>query len=163
MEVFKDLNRYNGYRIGSNGNVFSYKSNKILKQDKDSKGYMRVFLSIKGKKKTIRVHVLVAEEFLGHITNGSNYIVIDHIDNNKTNNNIDNLQIISQRENSIKDKDFSKKTSKFIGVSYDKDRDKWVAEIRNKRKRYRLGRFEDEESAHDAYLSKLKEINETGI
>lgn len=67
------------------------------------------------------------------------------------------MQIITNRENCSKDK--TNKTSKYIGVSYDKFRYKWSAEIRENKKRHRLGRFENEYDAHIAYQNKLKEIN----
>lgn len=70
----------------------------ILKPWFESGGYYQVSLCKNGKVKNRRVHVLVAMAFLGHIPNGST-LVVDHIDENRTNNNIQNLQIITHQDN----------------------------------------------------------------
>lgn len=43
----------------------------------------------------VKVHLLVAESFLNHKTDGTNKIVVDHIDNDKTNNKLENIQLIT--------------------------------------------------------------------
>ncbi len=161
MEKWRTINDFNQYEVSNFGNVRHKINKKNLSLTKNKKGYLRCkFYSKQTKKyKTISIHVLVADCFLNYKTNGSLKLVIDHIDNDKNNNNFNNLQIISNRENCAKDK--KNKTSKYIGVSYDKSRNKWVAEIRENKKRHRLGRFENEYDAHLAYQNKLKEIDNT--
>lgn len=100
--------------------------------------------------------MLVAQSFLNHRNDGTMNLVVDHIDNNKLNNYFKNLQIISNRANC--QKKVITKTSKYVGVCYDKSRKKWSSEIRHKDKRYKLGRFDNEQDAFLAYKSKLKEI-----
>lgn len=63
-------------------------------QDKD--GYYRVVLSSNGEKKYVKIHTLVAEQFIGEIDSDH---VVNHIDGNKHNNNVDNLEIITPIEN----------------------------------------------------------------
>ena len=109
---------------------------------------------VNGKKKTIRTHLLIANAFFNHITNGCQKIVVDHIDNNKLNNNVDNLQLITNRENTSKNK--INKTSKYTGVYWDKARNKWHVEIRFGKIKKHLGRFDCELEASNAYL-KAKE------
>ena len=59
-------------------------------------GYPMVRLSKKGKLYTKTIHRIVAEAF---ISNPNNYRVINHIDGNKTNNNIKNLEWCTQKHN----------------------------------------------------------------
>lgn len=73
-----------------------------LKLAKDSEGYLQVNLFNELKiGKTYRVHRLVYETIKGSIPEG---YVIDHIDGNPSNNNINNLQCISQSDNLLKAK-----------------------------------------------------------
>lgn len=71
----------NGVIIGAHGHP--------LKPQEDKNGYLYVCLHFRGKQKNKRVHQLVA---LAFIDNPHNYTDIDHMDENKQNNNIDNLQ-----------------------------------------------------------------------
>jgi len=93
-DTWKDIPNYEGkYQINKKGEVLSVKTNKILKQSIDSIGYY--FIGLSNKKTMIyRVHKLMAITFLNHTPNG-HHLVIDHIDNNKLNNNIDNIQLVT--------------------------------------------------------------------
>ena len=62
-----------------------------------SHGYLAVSLLKKGKRKNKRVHRIVAETFLNN--NDKNKNVVNHIDGDKTNNNINNLEWCTQQEN----------------------------------------------------------------
>ncbi len=68
----------------------------LLKQNVNSNGYMQVYLRTPGRSVSRRVHRLVAEAF---IPNPDNLPVVDHIDFNRTNNDIDNLQWLTYGEN----------------------------------------------------------------
>ena len=70
---------------------------KFLKLVKDNNGYEVVTLSKNGKAKTHKFHRLLAMAF---IANPDNKPYIDHIDTNRTNNNLDNLRWVTQEENS---------------------------------------------------------------
>jgi hypothetical protein len=158
MEVWKEVKDYEGlYQVSNFGRVKSFKHNKdkIMKGNVNSLGYYRVKLSKDLKKKTYNVHVLMAKSFLNHTPNGNKGLVVDHIDNNKLNNNLNNLQLISNRENSSKDKKGG--TSKYIGVSWNNREKKWRAQIQIKGKETNLGRFTDELQAAEAYQTALKE------
>ena len=116
MEIYKDISGYEGvYQVSSYGNVKSLKRQKwngyamqdvpkrVLKKAIDKTGYYSISLSKNGKYKSFRIHKLVAETFLNHTACGYK-LVIDHIDNNPLNNNLDNLQLITHKENCTKDK-----------------------------------------------------------
>jgi hypothetical protein len=167
-EFFKDVPNYEGlYQVSNIGNVKSLpreivnakgkyiSKEKILKPGKDGKGYYFVNLSKEGKMKSIKVHVLVAMAFFGHKTNGYK-IVVDHINNNPSDNRLENLQLISQRENCSKDR--KNKSSKYIGVYWHKKANKWMGRIQINKKNIYLGIFENEHEAHLAYQKALEEI-----
>ena len=75
-------------------------------------------------------------------------IVVDHIDNNKLNNNLNNLQLLTNRENSTKDS-FNK--CGYLGVS--KSNKKFKASIRINGVAIYLGSFDTAKLAHEKYKS----------
>lgn len=96
-EIWKDVEGYEGlYQISSKGRVFSLHTNKILRASPDNYGYPIVRLSKHGQMKTITVHRLVAKAFL---PNPDNKKEVDHIDANRSNNNVKNLRWTTRREN----------------------------------------------------------------
>ena len=158
-EIFKAIPGYEGiYEVSDLGRVKSLKfgKEKILKCIKDSAGYYVVGLRKDNKTKTKKVHQLVAMAFLNHTPDGTQKLVVDHIDNNKLNNRLDNLQLTTNRENTSKDRKGC--SSKFIGVSWFKRDNKWKASIYINGKLIHLGYFDTEEEASKAYNNKLKEI-----
>lgn len=161
-EVWKSIPNYEGkYEVSSEGNVKSLnfnntKKEKLLKQyfcGKSKRRYLNVELS----GKAFKVHKLVAMAFLKHIPNGHKEIV-DHIDNNPTNNSINNLQLLSQRENCSKNSSREKDTP--TGVFWAKWAKKWRVIIYIKGKCKHLGYFTDLNKASEVYQIKVKEINE---
>ncbi len=154
-EIYKDIPNYEGhYQVSNLGNVKSikFKNEKVLKGAIMNTGYRVVNLSLNNKSKVWQVHQLVSMAFLNHKPNGHK-LVVDHIDNNPLNNNLKNIQVITQRKNLSKDK--KELSSKYTGVSWNKNAKKWVAMIRIKDKHKYLGLFEYE---YDAYLSYQKEM-----
>lgn len=111
MEVWKDIEGYEGYyQVSNKGNVKSlsrkmwngksywYSKEKLLKRriDKNKKHYATVCLRKDGVSKTKLIHRLVALSFLNKI-DGKNYV--NHIDLDKLNNKLDNLEWVSASEN----------------------------------------------------------------
>ena len=150
MEIWKEVKgKEDYYLVSSQGRVKSIRFGKehILKQTMN-RGYFSVGLYGKEDKQTIRVHQLVAISFLNHKVSGHK-LVVDHIDGNKLNNNVSNLQLISQRENASKDR--RNGSSKHIGVSFDNKSKKWISQIYVGNKNKRLGLFESEIDASNEY------------
>lgn len=91
-EIWKDKKDYEGhYQVSNCGRVKSIKfgKEKILKLIKDKEGYLQVTLCKNNIKKVYKVHRLVAEVFLD---NPDNLPQVNHKDEDKTNNNVENLE-----------------------------------------------------------------------
>lgn len=94
-EIWKDIKGYEGlYQASNLGNIKS--KNRILKQIKRKDGYYFVNLSKNSKVKPTKVHRIIAETF---IENKNNYNIINHKDNNKENNCVENLEWCTQSHN----------------------------------------------------------------
>lgn len=106
MEIWKEIDGYYGlYQISNFGRVrsFKYGNPKILKEKTNNKGYKWVILCSNGIKNHFLIHRLVAKYFLD---NENDYKIVNHIDENPSNNNVVNLEWCSQSDN-------IKKSSKF--------------------------------------------------
>jgi hypothetical protein len=98
-EIWKDVVGYEEYfQVSNTGKIFSKRSNKLLKQQVNKKGYS-VFASRiggrDGKAICPRVHILVAKAF---IDNPENKPTVNHVDGIKTNNNVNNLEWATSQE-----------------------------------------------------------------
>ena len=86
----KDIKNYEGiYGITSCGKVWSYKRKKFLKPTDNGSGYLIVQLCKNGEVKTYSLHRLVAQAYL---PNPENLPQVNHRDENKTNNCLQNLE-----------------------------------------------------------------------
>ena len=94
-EIWKPIEGYENYYISNLGNVKNIKG-KLLCLWKDNVGYLQVVLRKNKKKKHLRVHRLVAEAF---IPNPDNLLQVNHKDSNKINNNVLNLEWITNQDN----------------------------------------------------------------
>ena len=168
VEIWKDIPGYEGlYQVSSLGRVKSLSreicnskrcyisKEKILKISISNNGYFKVNLFNFGIEKTFMVHKLVAMAFLNHKPNGYE-LVIDHINDNKLDNRVENLQIVTQRFNTYKTQ--GKHSSKHKGVYWCKNRKKWKSAIRINGEKKHLGSFKCELAASYAYQKALKEL-----
>ncbi|MEE6721116.1 NUMOD4 domain-containing protein [Limosilactobacillus reuteri] len=97
MERWKPIEGYEDYYLVSNkGNVKSIRSKKILKPRIGDAGYYYLVFSVHGKRKTVKIHRLVANAF---IPNPNNLPMINHKDENKLNNNVNNLEWCTPKYN----------------------------------------------------------------
>lgn len=104
-EIWKDIIGFEGlYQVSSFGRIKSLTrktidgkqlKEKILKPGIDSKGYYHIILRKDSKSFDKRVHVLVALSFL---PNPNNYSDVMHLDESRTNNNVDNLKWGSRKK-----------------------------------------------------------------
>ena len=158
IEIYKDVIGYEGvFQVSNLGNVKSYRNSKErqLKLVKNYAGYLVVCLSINNTKKVRKVHQLVAESFLNHKRCGME-LVVNHIDFDKTNNKLDNLEIITNRENS--NRKHLKSSSIYTGVYWYKKYNKWKSHIVLNGKQKHLGYFTNELDASKAYQLELSKI-----
>ena len=102
-EEWRDIKGYEGlYQVSNLGRVKSFKDNngncreKILNYKPKKDGYIQVKLFKNGTYRIFKVHRLVAESF---IPNPDNYPIINHKDENKTNNTVSNLEWCTQKYN----------------------------------------------------------------
>ena len=161
QEVFRDIPNYKGmYQVSNLGNVKSLKrkgclKDKFLKLCYDSRGYLNCNLHKNNVQKTRTVHQLVAISFLNHKIDGHK-LVVNHINFNKSDNRLENLEVITQRKNA--NKKHIKSSSKYVGVYYNKANGKWISQINiNKTIKY-LGSFKDEYKAYLAYKEELSKL-----
>ena len=154
-EQYKIIKGYSNYEISNFGNIRNVKTGRILKQC-NIKGYKKIeLINDNGKGITHRVHRLIAEYF---IPNPNNKPTIDHIDNNKANNNVNNLRWVTLQENSSNRSLNINNTSGNKGVSFIQKKNKWLATIRCNNKRIHLGLFDKKEDAITARVNKAKEL-----
>ena len=145
-EIWKDVVGYEGhYQVSSLGRVRSIKAEAKILSLPIGNRYKCVCLVVNGKQKTITVHKLVALAFLGPRPKD---LVIDHKDNNQMNNNLYNLQYITHRLNTSKDR--VRKEKMLTGVY--RSGYKFVAQKIFSGKFYQLGTFSTEIEAHNMYL-----------
>lgn len=98
MDVWVDISGYGGkYQVSNLGFVRVNKNLKVMYQENNNKGYKRVKLS-RGGSIEVLVHRLVAKHFLEFV-DGKNQV--NHIDFNKTNNRVENLEWCTNRENTM--------------------------------------------------------------
>jgi hypothetical protein len=91
-----NIKDYPNYRITEDGKVINNKTNKELKPRIDKYGYYKVSLSYNGICKENRVHRLLA---LSYLPNPENKCDVNHIDGNKGNNHLSNLEWATRSEN----------------------------------------------------------------
>jgi len=121
------------------------KTGRILKRSLDSKGYHKVCLSKDNKRTSTRLHRLIADAFL---ENTDNKICVDHIDNNTLNN----------QKNAYNAKLSLKNASGVKGVTFDKSRNKWRANITVDGICINLYRFENIDGKKSARKNKANEV-----
>lgn len=103
-----------------------------------------IYVTRRINNKTIYLH-----RFILNITNKNT--IIDHIDGNPLNNQKSNLRICTQSENMQNARKHKNCSSKYKGVCWDKNRNKWIVNLDINKKRIHIGRFNLEKDAALAY------------
>lgn len=168
-EIWKDVPGYEGFyqvsnkgrvrsldRIRRNGKNSFQKQKGIIISLGRSSGYPSTSLYKNNKAKAIKVHQLVAIAFLDH--KPCKYdLVVNHKDFDRTNNNVDNLEIVTTRGNNSHKK--SPHSSKYTGVYRCSVTGKWISCIRVNNKSLHLGVSELEINASKRYQMVLDNIH----
>lgn len=92
----KETTQDNMYLVDKCGNVFSRFTNRYLKVSKSKTGYLVVNIRKNGKRQPVYIHRLVAEAY---IPNPDNKKQVNHIDGDKCNNLVENLEWVHDIEN----------------------------------------------------------------
>ena len=156
------------YEISSFGNIRNSRK-RIMKPYVNNKGYHCIDFQVNSVRTKHLIHRLVLLTF---IPNPDNLPEVNHIDEDKSNNNLSNLEWCTRsynkqhsmqsgtynkiytQKNALGKKHKKNTASKYHNVSYDKDRNKWTACIIVDKKRYGFKRFdtEDEAALHVNYI-----------
>ena len=158
-EIWKNIIGFEGYQASNLGRIKSLKrvNELIMSSFLNKRGYLMVSMSGKSK----QVHQLVAIAFLNHTPCGHK-LVINHKNFIRTDNRVENLEIVTSRENC--NQKHLESSSQFVGVGWCKFSNKWRSRIRVNGKDKCLGLFDDELEASEYYENALTAIqNETEI
>lgn len=94
--MFKPYKDNPNYLIFDDGRVYSLYRNRFLKPRQTEDGYLQVRMTVNSKSRLFRIHRLVAEMF---IPNPNNLETVNHKDEDKTNNCVNNLEWMSKIDN----------------------------------------------------------------
>ena len=98
VETFVEIEGFENYEVSNLGKVRNIKSGRVLKPSLNNNGYLRLFLCENNKRKHLYLHRIIATAF---IDNPEEKPCVNHIDENKTNNDLSNLEWCTVRENLI--------------------------------------------------------------
>ena len=109
LSGFKPIPEFPKYLIDENGTIYGTKNNIVMKAVLNRGGYEKICLrDDTGKKHLKSVHHLVLSAFNepeyrrlkdSYVKGQNDYLVVNHIDSNRTNNHISNLEVVTQQEN----------------------------------------------------------------
>ena len=162
MEQWADIPGFEGYQISTLGRargclkIRTMGPRKLcdkwrvlkLQPNRNRGGYLMLVLKSErgGKATCFKVHRLVYELFVGPIPDN---LTVDHIDGNRTNNELRNLRLATRLQQQHNRKPHNGR--RFKGTSFDRRGKSWVATIRVNGAAQRLGLFETERDAALAY------------
>lgn len=153
-EEFRDVIGYEGlYQVSNLGNVKTVKTGRLRRFSTSRDGYNCLGLHKNGIRRGFAVHQLVAMSFLNHQINGHK-IVVDHINTIKSDNRLENLQLMTQRQNVAK----AKAKNRNLSTGVRKIGNRFVTKILINNCIIDLGRFSTEQEASNAYQNALKQL-----
>ena len=140
MEEWKNVIGYEGlYEVSNKGNVRNVRRNTLLKLSKTNDGYIQVHLYKNGIRTGFKVHRLVAQAFL---LNNDNLPMINHKDEDKTNNRVENLEWCNHKYNmnygtrNIRSKETAIKNGYCTGLSRDEYLKKYYQDHKEEKRLY---------------------------
>jgi hypothetical protein len=155
FERWAPIQDYPNYKVSTLGRVQNIITGKFLKPQQNRGGYNYFCIINESGKKHRDIHRLLSLAFIPNINNKK---CVDHIDGDKTNNNITNLRWATHTENNRNSMKRSHNKSGIKGVSWNKQCKKWEACIRINNKTNHLGMYANIEDANKAYENKAKEV-----
>jgi hypothetical protein len=150
-EEFRALVDFPKYAVSNFGRVKNVNTGRIMKSYLSVPGYHTIVL----ERKHHFVHRLVLTTF---IENTESKACVDHINNIKHDNRLENLRYATHAENSRNARLSIKNTSGYKGVSYNKFRKLWRAHIRIDGVQICLGYFDTVEKAAEARIARANEV-----
>jgi len=153
MNGWKDIKGWEGlYKITPDGKVYSIRNGRFIKLAISRKGYLKARLSLHQMISTYSVARLVAMHF---IDNPNKLPQVNHINGVKADDRVNNLEWVTGKQNMIHSYLAGlrrRKTSKYVGICFDRNREKWLAYVQDSisRKNRMLGRFSTEKEAFEA-------------
>ena len=156
-EIFKKIDGFENYSVSDHGNVRNDKTGRILKPGLNSSCYLSANLCKHKEQYSKNIHRLVAQAFL---PNPENKPQVDHIDNNKSNNNINNLRWATNSQNRQNTTIGKNNRSGTKGVRWIEKTQKWRARIMVNGKETHLGYFVNKDDAINIRAQKAQ--NEFG-
>jgi hypothetical protein len=141
------------YIVYSDGRIWSNHSKRFMGFTKHPKGYFRLCLFDSKNRKPYLVHRLVADAF---IPNPNNLPEVNHINGDKTDNRVENLEWCTTRYNV---QHSHKQKKKYIGVRYHHQNNTYQARVYHNGKNYSLGYFKTPEEAHITYINFIHNNN----
>ena len=162
-EIWKPVKNYEGlYEVSNFGRIKSLKKTIVNKSGRINRhtkekivrsynhdGYRRIRLTKSGKGNQVLVHRIVINSYYGHSD-----LLIDHINGIRHDNRIENLEYVTNSENTLRGYERNGKSSKFRGVSFSpRTKNKWAVSVSVNNKTIHIGRYETEIEAHREYLN----------
>ena len=95
-EIWKTIKGFENYAVSTLGRVRNLNRRRMMKPVKTRKGYFQIGLCLDGKRKWKLVHRLVAETFISNLDKNSD---VNHINEIKSDNRIENLEWLDHKEN----------------------------------------------------------------
>ena len=152
---FRKIVNYENYSVSNMGTIRNDKTNRILQPQIDTKGYYCVILYNNSKRKNINIHRLVGVAF---VENPDNKICLDHINNNKLDNNISNLRWSTYQENNRNASIRSDNSSGIKGIYWNKKAKKYHTRIKIDGNYIHLGYYDTIEEATEARVNKVNQV-----
>lgn len=154
LERWKLIDGYDNYSVSTYGRVRNDDTGKLLKCAVGWSGYHTASLWKNNIGTSILVHRLVAIAF---ITNPTGKPFVDHIDNDKLNNKLNNLRWVTQSQNMMNQSMRTDNHSGVIGVSWDRFRNKWAVRLRHNGLYKYVGRYNSIEEAKSARIKAVSQ------
>lgn len=127
-EIWKDVVGYEGlYQVSNMGRLKGIQNgrDRIMKDFDNNHGYRITRISKNGVSKGVKIHRLVVMAFIDPNIPSDRSLVVDHIDGNRANNRLDNLQVITMYENNMRGNIYKSKTSKYFGIYWCNTKKRW--------------------------------------